>query len=389
MRCSASPWPVALLTPPTLRLPAPVDTEATLDTCVAIIGHSGSGKSGAVRVARTVLPVPPSSDDLRELPLGTYEGLVESYLAMVDEVDDNGKTQQVKRQTVRGVLFELDEGQALADMGARKGSTLLPGIRSASQGQRLGQQNASEDRRRHLPPGEYRFALVAGFQLEHATALVDDAAGGTPQRFLFVAAEDPAIPEDAPAWPGALNWRPPVHAAGPMGLDREVAAGIRARALARSRGAVVVDTLDAHRDLNTLKVGGLLAVLAGRTDITGDDWRLAGTVLDASDRVRAGIIDAARYRARESERSRVAQLVRQAATLDDNAAARAVENMGAAIARHVHRGKCDGCRRRCATQATTGKYRKLATIDDALDYAAEAGWLVVDGDDIRPGVVAP
>jgi len=379
---------LATLTPPTLRLPAPVDSEATLDTAVALIGSSGSGKSGAARVARPLLPI--DADDLRELPLGSYEGLVESYLTLVEEVDHAGKTQRVKRQTVRGILFELDEGQALADMGARKGSTLLPGIRSAAHGQRLGQANASEERRRHLAPGEYRFALVAGFQREHATALLDDAAGGTPQRFLYFAAEDAAIPDNAPPWPGPLNWRPPVHRAGPMGLDTGVATEIRRRALARARGTQAIDTLDAHRDLNRLKVAGLLALLAGRTGITADDWRLAGQVLDASDRVRSGIIEAAQWRAADNERTRTAKLARQAAHLDHDATTRAVDTMGAAIARHVHRGRCDGgCRRRCVSQVTSGKHRKLATIDDALDAAVGHGWIVVDGADIRPGETPP
>lgn len=379
---------LAVLTPPTLHLPAPVDTEATLDFAVALIGHSGAGKSGASRIGDELLRV--DGDDLAVRALGSYEGLVESYLGMVEEVDDAGKTVQVKRQVRRGVLFELDEGQALADMGTRKGSTLLPGIRSAAHGNRLGQANASEDRRRHLPPREYRFALVAGFQLEHATALIDDAPGGTPQRFVYFAAEDRSIPDDAPMWPGALDWRPPTRTAGPMGLDTEVARQIRARALARSRGTTVIDQLDAHRDLNRLKVAGLLAVLDRRTDITAGDWSLAGQVLDASDRVRSSIIDAARWRARENERARTAKLVRQAATLDDDAAGRAVANMARAVARHVRRGKCDGgCRRRCVTIATSSKDRKLAPVDDALDIASGHGWVVLDGDRIRPGGVAP
>ena len=53
---------LAVLTPPTVRLPAPVDSEGTLDLCVAIIGRSGAGKSGAAKVARYLLPI--DADDL-------------------------------------------------------------------------------------------------------------------------------------------------------------------------------------------------------------------------------------------------------------------------------------------------------------------------------------
>lgn len=380
---------VAVLTPPTLRLPAPIDSEGTLDIAVTVIGRSGSGKSGAAKCARSLLPI--EADDLAEVGLGSGEGVIEAYLGMVEEVDLEGKSQRVKRQVRRGVLFMLDEGQALAEMGGRRGSTLLPTIRSGWGGEMLGQANASEDRRRQLAASEYRFALVAGFQLEHATALLDDAAGGTPQRFLFLPAHDPRIPDDAPPWPGRLAWRPPLHQTGPMGLDSTVAAEIRRRGLAMARGEVDDrDPLDSRRDLVRLKVAGLLAVLAGRTDIDAEDWALAGQVVDTSDLVRSSIIDAARSRAREAERVRTAQLARRAASLDDDAASRALEDMAKAIARHVHRGKCDGgCRRRCVTQATASKHRKMATIDDALDEAARRSWVVLQGEQIVPGEAAP
>lgn len=380
---------LAVLTPPTVRLPAPVDSEGTLDLCVAIIGRSGAGKSGAAKVARYLLPI--DADDLDVVGIGSGEGIVEAYLGMVDEVDDDGKAVRVKRQVRRGVLFMADEGQALMEQGARSGAIVLSTIRSAWAGEMLGQANASEERRRKLPAAEYRFALVAGFQLEYASALLDDAAGGTPQRFLYLSAVDPGIPDEPTPWPGLLAWRPPQHPSGPMGLDGEVCAEIRRRALALSRDEVTdADPLDSRRDLVRLKVAGLLALLDDRADITGDDWRLAGQVLDSSDRVRASIVDAQRWRAREAERTRTAKLARQAATLDDDATRRAVTTMAGAIARHVHRGRCDGgCRRRCVTQVTSGKHRKLATIDDALDEASRHGWVVLDGDDIRPGEVTP
>lgn len=379
---------VSALTPHTLRLPAPVGTPGTLDVVVGLVGPSGAGKSSSTLVADELIPIP-STSDVAVVPLGSGEGVVEAYWGTVEEIDDHGKAVKVRRQVRHAALFMLDEGQALAEMSGRNGSTLAPTIRTGWSGGRLGQANASEERRRHLLPGEYRFALVAGWQTEYATALLDDAAGGTPQRFLFFAAADPTIPDEAPPRPGRLEWRPPTSARREMALDAHVAAEIRGRALAHSRGAVIGDPLDSHRDLSRLKVAGLLAVLAGRVDVDAADWRLAGMVLDSSDRVRAMIVRHAAARALEAQQGDIRRHVNRATAVDRSAEHRALTVMAKAIGRHVHRDKCEGCARRCVSRSTPGKYRAVVTIDDAIDEAAGQGWIVVDGDEIRPGESRP
>lgn len=379
---------LAAITPPTVRLPAPIGTEATLDLMVAIIGMAGAGKSSSAKVSAELLPV--NDDGVAVVPLGSGEGLIEAYFDFVDEVGEDDKTRKVKRQVRRGVLAMLDEGQALAEMGSRKGTTLLPTIRSAWTGDRLGQANASEERKRQIPPGEYRFALVAGFQTEYATALLDDAAGGTPQRFLFLAAEDASLTDEAVAWPGELTYKQRVHQAGPMGLDAEVSTEIRRRGLARSRGEAKISPLDSHRDLSRLKVAGLLALLADRMDITADDWRLAGMVLDSSDRVRGSIQLAAMRRAADSERATLAKLNNREAVMGAGKEERALQGLARGIARHVHRAKCEKpCRRRCVQIASKTDYLKLASLDEAIDLAQEHGWIDIDGDVLKPGKVKP
>ena len=376
---------VAALTPPTVRLPDVVGGRGTLDLCVAIIGPSGAGKSAAGHVAGDLLPI--LGPDPMELPLGSGEGLIDAYLGLVKE---DGESKPVKRQVRRSVLFTLDEGRALAEMGGRKGATLMPAICSAAHGNRLGQANASADTFRNLPAGEYRFALIAGFQPEHATALIDDAAAGTPQRFLYVSALDPSIPDEAPAWPAAIDYTPPAHQAGPMGIDPVVAAEIRSRRRSAGRGAVTIPELDAHRDLNRLKVSGLLALLDGRTDITADDWRLSGILLDSSDRVRTTIVDAARNRARHAEDSRTASVLRRDEALEESAQGRAVSKMASAIGNHVHRHQRDGgCRRGCVSQSTASRDRAAAPIDAGIDEAERKEWIVVEGDVFRPGASRP
>lgn len=371
---------LAALVPPSIKLPAPVGRPGTLDIAVALIGNSGTGKTSSGEVAADLLPI--TDTDVATLPLGSGEGVIEAYLAMVSEPDPvTGKETKIKRQVNRGVLFSLDEGQALAEMGSRKGTTLMPTIRSAWSGSTLGQANASEDRKRVLQGGAYRFALIAGFQTEYATALLDDAAGGTPQRFVYLSTEDPDVPDAAPPWPGPLDWAPLQHQAGPLPLDANASQEIRTRALKRTRGQEVIESLDAHRDLCRLKVAGLLAILANRLEIDAADWKLAGTVMDVSDRVRASIVTAARHRAQLAEAAATGRATRRAAALDDSAEHRALESMGKAMARHVHRAECGrACTRSCAQRSTKSTHRKLATVDDALAFAAGQGWLDVLAD---------
>ena len=191
---------------------------------------------------------------------------------------------------------------------------------------------------------------------------------------------------NARAWVGPLAWRLPSRHASTMDLDADIAGDIRARALARSRGHITVDPLDAHRDLSRLKVAGLLAILAQRLDITATDWELAGVILDASDRIRSGIVRAAHERARDREQSATSRLARQQAGLEEAASKRAFQEALGCIVRHAGRCAHDGgAKKRCLQQATNPKKRGLFDIDDVLERAIEDGLLHLDGDVYRPG----
>lgn len=370
--------------PPWHTLPAPVGTAGTLDLCVALIGDSGTGKSIAANISAELIPL--SRGRVDSMPLGSGEGLIDAYFAMVTEEDSDGKKRRVKRQELDGILFSLDEGQALAEMSGRKGATLMPTIRSAWSGARLGQANAGEETRRHLAPGSYRFALIAGFQLEHAVSLINDAAGGTPQRMIFAAAIDPTVPEQAPIWPGALPWHLDGHAAGEIPADTEILAEIRQRHLEKVQGRRTINPLDSHRDLSRLKTAALLGLLNNRWNITTEDWDLAGQILDTSDQVRTRIITTAAHHARAAEDARVHRDVRRDAAIEHSAEQRALDSMVRSIANHVHKQTCpDGCRPRCASRATASKHRALVTVAAAITEAHNRHLIEVDGDTLRPG----
>ena len=200
---------VAALTPPSYKLPPTVGAPSTLAVYIAVTGTPGSGKSTAKSEAKQLLPC----DDERivdDLALGSGEGLIDSFFTTVDEMVD-GKRVRQKRQTKHGAFFYLDEGQALLELGTRKGATLLPVLRTAWTGQTSGNANASTETKRHIGEGRYVIGLVVAFQPAMAAGLLADGDGGTPQRFEWCSTIDPTVPAVRPPWPGPLNWTAPHH----------------------------------------------------------------------------------------------------------------------------------------------------------------------------------
>jgi hypothetical protein len=168
--------------------------------------------------------------------------------------------------------------------------------------------------------------------------------------------------------------------------------------LAVTRGEILLDPLDSHRELLRLKVAGLLAVLDTRTDVSVEDWELAGVVLTTSVRVRESVTEAVRAEIEDRERRADRQAARRAVATDQARAqqeeeryAEVLERAAGAVARKASRG--GEISRREATQAIAGSHRKVLgpeAVDQAVDHAIEAGWLVEIGDGrYRPGAVQP
>jgi hypothetical protein len=367
---------VATLIPPTTTLPPIVGSAASLNHFGAVVASSGGGKSSAKDVAGELVPIT-FTDILDDIPLGSGEGLTEAFFEFVTEEDDDGKTRKVTRQTKRAAFVYLDEGQALAEMGNRKGSTLLSTLRSAWSGSTIGQQNASVETHRRLGAHRYRLALMVGFQLEYATALVDDAAGGTPQRFVFSPATDPTIPDIAPDWPGPLTFEiPPIILDGKhIDIATTVAEGIRARQLAAQRGQLHIDPLDTHGDLVRLKVATLLGILDNRDNTTEADWELAGQIMHTSRSVRAWILEEARLKRRLDEQRRQDMAGRFQLAVSDTVAGRSLERAATAIGRRAHRDPETVCTRRDFTQAIASRDRTNVTVDEATEHATQMLWI--------------
>jgi hypothetical protein len=387
---------MAAITPPAFRLPPTVGAPASMNWYVALCGPPSSGKSAAISTAARLMPI---ADRPRvvERPLGSGEGLVELYLGFEAE-QQNGKTIQVRKQMKDGAFVTLDEGAALAEMAERKGSTLLAFMRSMWNGGRVGTTNASAETTRYLPEGAYSLGVVVGFQPALAAALLADDAAGTPQRFIWTSSTDPGIPDDAD-WPGELRL-PLLQLGREARLDSNlvvaglIVAEVRQAALARGRGQVVTESLDAHQDLLRLKAAGLLAMLDGRLEITVEDWQLAGVIVRTSVAVRAQVVDAVGWesqeRAREAIRfhaSKAKATVLATHEVEDDRAQRLLEAAARSVARKAR--KVDGpMDRRTAMQAIAGTYRKAGvTVDDAIAHALDVRWLIEAEGGYRSGPV--
>jgi hypothetical protein len=339
---------VAAFTPPTVEIPAVVGAPAPLCWFAVLLAPPGVGKSSAKAIGSRLVPVPAgrAMHVVDDLPIGSGEGLVDALFEMVEEPTANGGTRMVKTQTRSGVFVFVDEGRVVADIAARKGSVLLPTLRTAWSGATLGQSNATAERRRVVPAGGYTLGVLLALQDALAGLLLADADAGTPQRFAWARATDPTIPDVPPVWPGPLRWEPPcceqlaaIGIPGPDGQVRHplriaapVVDEIRAADVARARGETLSDPYDSHAGLVRLKCAALLALLDDRVDVTVDDWTLAGMVVDASDAVRAEAQAITTAASEAQERATSARLARRSVDADEARERRQVVNTAGRIA---------------------------------------------------------
>jgi hypothetical protein len=379
---------VSASTPSTYHLPALASSRGSLNFIAALVGSSGTGKSSAADVAEELLPI--RRDDVIQLAVGSGEGLIESYFEWGYDENDEGKKIRVKKRAKDSALFKLDEGQALIEMASRKGSTLHTNLRSAWSGGQVGQANATQETFRMLEAGTYRMAMQMGFQLEYAAQMLDDSAGGTPQRFVFATAVDPMLPDEDVDWPGEIHLPVPHRSA--VGTTIPFAAPIRAEVRARSRavtrGELVLDPLDTHADLLRMKVAALLALLEARPEVTEDDWRLAGEVMRVSGLVRSWALEHARAVSAASEEAHATRLGKRTLLTEDMQHEKALKSGSGSIGRKVWREKAP-VPRSDLNRAPAGKHREHCSTDDMIALALAEGWIAAVGDAFERGPNRP
>lgn len=311
-----------------IRAETGIGGRASLNIFAAIVGNSGAGKSTGSSLNRVLTPA--LDEDFRDgLPVGSGEGIAEAFMGTVEEptgeVVQRGKNvgdpvmRKVRKQVRHNAFFYVDEGQTIAKLGERSGSVLGETLRRAAVGETLGQTNASEERTRYVAAGSYNLGLLVGFQPSTAVPVLADASTGTPQRFLWAWADDPAIPDLPPPWPGALEHHPGhKHPSGPVDVTfpLRVRTALWEERVARARGEIEVPELDGHAGLIKVKVAALLALLdGGREAVTDEDWQLAEVVWKSSCAVRDALVEraqreAAAERQREQD-AKVHQVMRE------------------------------------------------------------------------------
>jgi hypothetical protein len=315
---------------PCVRISTGVKRPLPLNTFTGIVGSAGTGKSSAYHASADLLafknPDPMSSgleasaaEVPPELPVGSGPGVAEAFMGLVVPDPLNPKI-KARVQVRHKVLFNSDEGAGLVSgiLDAKRGQDIGPTLRAAWTGAVLGQANASAERTREVR--NYSLGLCVGFQLEALAAMSteEQLEYGTPQRFVYVSATDPSIPDEAPPFPGPLEV---VLPDGPLRYDAELRTRARQEALARARGeaegTAEGDPMRAHRPALVARCAALLVVLCepGRNEVHSGDVELAEMLLDTSARLHGMAMEWRREReAAERERQLQGRIREQVAT---------------------------------------------------------------------------
>jgi Bifunctional DNA primase/polymerase, N-terminal len=371
--------------------------EGSLNLFAAVIGKSGRGKSTAVALAKSLVQTPPqlAGDLFRDsMGIGSGEGLAELYMGWRFEDDISRPPKQdgtyhrvkVKRKLRDNAFVYVDEGQTLNQQGKRQGNIVLPTIRSAWNGETLGQSNASEETTRHLPAGTYSLGMVIGYQKDTAQELLGDIAPGTPQRFLFGTATDPTVPLEPPRHPGYLDVT--LDGDGKITFCQEINDELWQHNHAKVTGAEEEDAdLDSHEPLMLSKLSALLCLLDGRQMVTLDDWALAKIMYATSRAVMDDLVEYGKEKAQEkadayadAHATREARGYLAKKNADDN-----VSRIALLIYKHAKDGPVQ----------TVGAHRRMMAgrdkplFHEALDYGVKQGWLSTDGKKIAPSLTVP
>lgn len=386
-----------------------------------VVGPKGVGKTKAVTTAERLLPTPPDStvDFADSLPLGSGEGIVESYFGQRPVLDEHGNdTGKTTREQVRNnVLMRVDEGTKLLRLQERSGSTVGDTIVAAFLGNApIGERNASSERTRVVPAGQYVLGLAVCLQTNLSGPLFagENESNGAPERFLWASANDTRMPDERPSWPGELVVRMPVLPEGErtvLQLDdsdfRQVVArmpksfadAVDEAERAKHRNYSLrtdADDTGNHEVVVVMKVATLFALLDSRVQPNEDDVRLAEQLVGVSQRVAGHCrrvvrqLDEAEAERRVQASERKAERVSRAVRRDEGR--EALDTAVGQYARKVRRLHDEGVvvTRREALRSVKGKLLQLVSRDDVHDTAVARKYVVVDDDgNLQPGPKSP
>lgn len=286
---------------------ATVDTvigPASLNLYVGLVGESGTGKDQAREAAEDWIGDPIKDDDLYQRDIGTGQALSGAFVEAHRDKDDDNRWKNVRvRETV---LVKVSEFDQLAAHAKQQASNLIPTLRSGFMGQILGSMYKDKSKDISVGAGTYRMCMVVGIQPTRARPLIDDVAGGLPQRFLWMPAKYTNIQglgcpkPDRHTWKSPVRCRPDPYDQQQPGGSTEPAIPIPMCQAARDHthaerikaGQGLLPEMDQHANLVRCKVAAAFALLDERQEVNDEDWRLSGFIDRLSRATRDGVIHA-------------------------------------------------------------------------------------------------
>lgn len=381
----------------------------TMSLFAVLLSKSGIGKSDAVKAAKRLMRMPSwlcgpdgaiDMDAFRDgLSLSTGEGLAETFMGTVEveaanpdgsvkyEVKGRGRNAQPEpvmvkvRKAVRGrAWFYVDEGEVLTKlMHERSGATLGGHLRTAWSGAALSQSNASEERWRYVPDGSYTVGMIIGYQPETAVTMLSEVGPGTPQRFLWLGAQDTEMPDpdEAFEFPEAIVLPAEEHRIGVIQFPAELRRWFRHQIHGKHVGTIEFDPMDSHEPLMRAKLSALLCYIDGRMLVDRDDWVLAGMIWSVSCAIRNRLI-----RHRDAEAERLAELKRSARITEAVEIESAKAGIGAdveRVARRIYHYVAEAAPEPFTSVKAYVIYKKLSRdkplFKAAVAHAVSIGWI--------------
>jgi hypothetical protein len=337
--------------PPNVVLPPTIGSEGSLNLFVALVARSGFGKNTSEAAAEDFVA---GETYVHVATPGSGEGIPKQYAY-------KKKADQINLRNA--VMFTAGEVDTFAALAGRSGSTLMPELRKAWMGERLGFGWANIEKAVAIMAHRYRMTMIVGVQPGRGDTLLQDADGGTPQRFIWLPTTDADAPDEPPeepeplalpAWPTPspdsdddavklkLDTYPldtPANKAEfhVLGLPPSVVEAVRQEQRAKLRGEVPeTKALDAHATLARLKVAVGLMWMNGRTDkVTEEDWELAGVVMRVSNTARAEVQAALKVKREAASHARGLQDAEREAVKADVLREKAVARVAEGICRKL------------------------------------------------------
>lgn len=364
-------------TPPTVVLPNIIGSVGSLNLYIANVAASGGGKDAALSTARdavafkngTPLMLNVPDLDLYERALGTGQGLISEFASVVKIKDEEGKdTGGTEVQMIRdSVIFKIGEIDQLKSHASMQGANIMPTLTDGWSSNEIGGAYRDKKLDLMLKPHSYRLCLIANVQPSRAAVLLDDhaRAGGLPQRFIWLPAIDPDMPDVAPECPEPLTVWLPMFGTGreEMEIAEVIKNDLHADRLIKGRGQDTGDPLDSHLLFCQEKIAAAFALLDSRTKITGEDWELAKVVISRSRRTRSEVINTLITDESEKSKTRRASVVKTAVESDKAVREQTISQVAESITKRFPAG--EWIVRSKARRLIDYKYREM--FDLALD----------------------